>query len=198
MQCLMFNLKCTCISTSDEQSWNIIKWELSWKEKLAAIIILEFSSPKVSIILGQMIKYTLYVEIHCSYYEPLIIKKDSKKEFALRMHLEFPLTVSFTYIVCHPFFSIKLPETGITFSTKWLKKHEHGPCGLSWDVGCADEGHPDLALSSCLTLIIHRPGWGTGESQYGQWPREKGLGKALKKKREYQVCFKYFPGFQLT
>lgn len=73
--CLMFNLKWTCISTSDEYYWNIIKcWQLSWEENLTAII-LEFYSPRVSIIIRQMIKYMLYVKMPCSYYEPLIIKK---------------------------------------------------------------------------------------------------------------------------
>lgn len=50
-------------------------WKVSWKEKLTAIIILDFYSPRVSIIIGQMIKYTLYVEMPCSYHEPLIMKK---------------------------------------------------------------------------------------------------------------------------
>lgn len=65
------------------------------ERKFTEIIIQEFYSPRVSIITGQMIKYTLYVEIPCSYYEPLTIKekKDNKKELVLRMYLEFPLTL---------------------------------------------------------------------------------------------------------
>ena len=37
--------------------------------------MLEFYSPRVFVIVGQMIKYTLYVEMPCSDYEPCIGKK---------------------------------------------------------------------------------------------------------------------------